>query len=359
MERAEDGAQGADPREVDVQGAASGSSEAGAQGAASGSSEAGARPGRVWTVQEAQRWTQEYLERHGDCHARLSAEYLLSDATGLSRIQVYAFFDRPLSSEERARLRETVARRATGEPLQYACGVAPFRHLEIPVAPGVLIPRPETEVLVDRALELLDEAHAAGGGAGEWHEAASCGDCGEAGELLVVEPCTGSGCIAAALVTERSGIRVIATDNSPEALAGARATVEALSLNGHVELVADDGCGAVLARLAAAGRVPALLISNPPYVPAGTLPALPAEVREHEPLAALDGGDDGLNVVRLLLAQIAAARAQGLSFPVLFELDERNVVQGAQLIRDTKLFPHIRTFPDLTGRVRFLEGRPS
>src|SRR5512137_724667 len=112
----------------------------------------------TWTLKAALDWTRAYLAEKGDSQPRLSAEWLLSAATGLSRVEIYAFHDRPLTPEERARLRESVRRRANGEPLQYISGEMAFRHLIVKVRPGVLIPRPETEVLVDAVLPPIDAA---------------------------------------------------------------------------------------------------------------------------------------------------------------------------------------------------------
>ncbi|HEY5541473.1 MAG TPA: peptide chain release factor N(5)-glutamine methyltransferase, partial [Coriobacteriia bacterium] len=133
---------------------------------------------QVWTVKAALDWTRAYLAEKGDEQPRLSAEWLLSAATGLSRVELYAYHDRPLTPEERASLREGVKRRAAGEPLQYVTGEVAFRHIVVKVRPGVLIPRPETEVLVDAGLPAVDAAIA------------------ERGEALVADVCTGSGCVA-------------------------------------------------------------------------------------------------------------------------------------------------------------------
>ena len=115
--------------------------------------------GDMWTIKAALDWTVGYLERKGDENPRLSAEWLLSEACDMSRIQLYVSFDRPLSLEERDILRGYVTRRGKGEPLQYITGYAAFRHIQVKVRPGVLIPRPETEVLVSEALSLLPAAH--------------------------------------------------------------------------------------------------------------------------------------------------------------------------------------------------------
>ena len=112
----------------------------------------------MWTIKAALEWTQGYLARKGDENPRLSAEWLLAEATGLRRVELYVNFERPLSMEERDILRGYVSRRGAGEPLQYITGEVAFRHIAVKVRPGVLIPRPETEVLVSEALSLLPPA---------------------------------------------------------------------------------------------------------------------------------------------------------------------------------------------------------
>ena len=108
-----------------------------------------------WTVKSALDWTTEYLEGKGDENPLLSSQWLLGEATGLSRVQLYMNYDRPLSEDERGVLRDYVRRRGSGEPLQYITGEVAFRHITVKVRPGVLIPRPETEVLVSEVLAAL------------------------------------------------------------------------------------------------------------------------------------------------------------------------------------------------------------
>ena len=134
---------------------------------------------QIWTVAAALDWTATFLAEKSDEHPRRSAEWLLSAATGLSRVELYAFHDRPLSPEERATLREAVKRRAAGEPLQYVTGEVAFRHIVLKVRPGVLIPRPETEVLVDSVLPAIDAAIA------------------ERGCAVIADVCTGDSIIVA------------------------------------------------------------------------------------------------------------------------------------------------------------------
>jgi release factor glutamine methyltransferase len=173
-----------------------------------------------------------------------------------------------------AAYRAAVERRRRREPLQHILGWEEFRGLRLRVTPDVLVPRPETEVLVEVALALP----LAGG------------------PCRVVDVGTGSGCVACAIARERPGARVLALDRCPRALAVARANVEALRLADRVRLLCADLLDPVVSRGVD------LVVANPPYLPAGALPSLPPEVRDWEPRLALDGGPDGLAVIRRLVA---------------------------------------------------------
>ena len=304
----------------------------------------------IWTIQAALDWTVGYLERKGDENPRLSAQWLLSEATGLSRIELYANFEQPLSMEERDVLRAYVTRRGKGEPLQYITGEVGFRHITVKVRPGVLIPRPETEVLVSEALALLPAApkrvaqHAwpeddlppvpwPEGEAGEQRPertadqgvaedestpaVASGEPAPEPPELLVADLCTGSGCIACSVAYEHPLARVVATDIVPEAVALARDNVAALELGDRVEVLSCDLGEGVDPTLMGAFD---LVVSNPPYVPTAVMDDIPREVAEFEPALALDGGADGLDVLRRLLPWCRRALKEGGGFA--FELHE-------------------------------------
>ncbi len=287
---------------------------------------------QVWTVRAALDWTREYLEGKGDEHPRRSAEWLLSAATGLSRIELYAFHDRPLAPEERAALRDSVKRRATGEPLQYVTGDVAFRHIVVRVRAGVLIPRPETEVLVDEVLGAVDEAIAA------------------RGEALVVDACTGSGCIALSIAHERPGARVWATDISPQACELAAENAERLALTARVQVLEGDLLGMLPEELR--GRVD-VVVSNPPYIPSADVSTLPQEVAGFEPHLALDGGPDGLDFYRRLLSDSRSwLRPGGL---LAVELDERRVGKAAE--EALEWYQGIREVRDLAGRDRIVVAR--
>lgn len=283
----------------------------------------------VWTALAALDWVRGYLERQGSERPRLEAEHLLSHATGLTRTEVYAHFDRPLSQPERDVLRDAVVRRAAGEPLQYIFGRAPFRYLEVEVGPGVLIPRPETELLVDAVLPAIDAAIAA------------------RGEALVVDVGTGSGAVAIAIATERPAARVVATDLSPDALEWARRNVEAHGVGDRVTLVSGDLLEPLPAELV--GRVD-VVVSNPPYIPTDDLAALPREVAEFEPREALDGGDDGLALFDRLAPAAVTVLAPGGTFAA--ELDEKRTSTAAQ--KCVEWYQGCAVVEDLVGRERIV-----
>lgn len=354
----------------------------------------------IWTVKAALDWTVGYLERKGDENPRLSAEWLLSEATGLRRIDLYVQFERPLSMPERGVLREYVRRRGTGEPLQYITGEVAFRHIAVKVARGVLIPRPETEVLVSELLALLpsaprpracdeelgsvaglaDDAESAdlrgeeaslvisseAGGiagrpavpdAGEPLPSEASGAEGslvvssDLGELLVADICTGTGCIACSIAQEHPLVRVIATDIEPRAVKLACENAEALGLGERVQVLEGDlgTCidGGLLGGFDA-------VVSNPPYVPTAVMADIPREVADFEPELALDGGEDGLDVFRRLLTWSFDALKPGGALAV--ELHETCLDQAADLAKGAG-FEQTRIVNDLTGRPRVLTAR--
>ena len=327
----------------------------------------------IWTIKAALDWTEGYLERKGDEHPRRSAEWLLSEACGKSRIELYMNLDEPLTMDERELLRGYVSRRGAGEPLQYITGEVGFRYLTIKVRPGVLIPRPETEVLVSEALSLLPpadrrvardstieawegdaimaaQALAAEEGA-DAAEAPAARAAAPAAPLLAADLCTGSGCVACSLASERPDLRVAATDLAPEAVALASENVAALGLEDRVSLLQCDLGEGLPADWV--GRLD-LVVSNPPYVPTAQLSEIPREVADYEPALALDGGEDGLDLFRRLLPWSAQALKPGGGLAV--ELHEERLDAAAGLARGAG-FVDVRVARDLAGRPRVLVAR--
>lgn len=278
---------------------------------------------QVWTIGDTLAWCREYLAHHDDENPKLSAEWLLAGATGLSRIELYMHFDRPLSMEERDILRETLKRRGAGEPLQYISGEAAFRHIVVKTARGVLIPRPETEVLVDVVLNRLADIDTP----------------------CVLEVGCGTGCIASSLARE-AGAQVVATDISPEAVACAQKNVEMLGLEDLVEVVECDCVDGVEGSFDC-------LVSNPPYIPTGELTELPHEVVGFEPALALDGGEDGLAFFdRLVVEALPLVKPDGV---FVCELHETCLAEAARRLREVGC-TDVTVTKDLVGRDRIVSG---
>ena len=238
--------------------------------------------GQVWTIGAILKWSEQYFGSHGAETPRLDAEVLLSHLLGQKRIFLYVHFDQPLTAEELARYREMVKRRAAGEPVAYICGEKEFMGLAFKVTPAVLVPQPDTETLVEAAIERLKGKENA----------------------RIADVCTGSGAIALALVHYMSESSVATTDISAEALAIAKENAEALGLSERVEFFVGD----LLAPIS--GKTFDAIVSNPPYIPSADIDGLPREVRA-EPKLALDGGADGLDFYRRLVGESAALLNDG------------------------------------------------
>lgn len=323
--------------------------------------------GEPWTIKRILDWTSGYLERKGDEHPRLSAEWLLANVTGLSRVELYVNYDKPLEADELAAMHTAIERRAVGEPLQYVTGEMPFRHIVLKCERGVLIPRPETEVLVDAALEGVDAALARRGekdekrpegekdekdAEGEKDEKRPDGEKDEpAGDpVRVLEVGTGTGCIALSIASERPGTHVTATDLSERAVELASRNREALGLEDAVDIVRTDLAEGVDPELMGSFSV---LVSNPPYIPTAVLrEEVPAEVADYEPELALDGGDDGLDVFRRLLDLAPRALVPGGMLAV--ELFEGSLEDAAALARARGGWSSVEVREDLTHRPRVL-----
>jgi release factor glutamine methyltransferase len=261
---------------------------------------------------------------------RVDAEWLLAGVLGVGRAEARLCLARPLAPASAARYAAAVHRRARREPLQRVLGWEEFRGLRLRLTDDVLVPRPETEVLAGWALELLPPP-----GAGRRRP-------------RVIDVGTGSGCLACAIAAERPDARVLATDRSPRAAAVARDNARALGLAGRVDVVAAD----LLAPLAA--RVD-LVVSNPPYLVAAAIDGLAPEVARWEPRAALDGGADGLDVIRALVAAAAARLIAGGAL-VLETGGGAQIGATAALMRDAG-FVDVRTRADLASVERFVAGR--
>jgi release factor glutamine methyltransferase len=243
---------------------------------ANGTGPSAEAPTEPWTVLKVIRTSASWLADRGVESPRLDAEHMLAHALGTTRLQLYLQYDRPLDPAERDALRPLLRRRGRREPLQYVLGRAAFRELDLQVDPRVLIPRPETEVLVQ---VVLDEV---GGGDG----------------LTALDIGTGSGCIALSLLAEGPFDRVVAIDASADALEVARANAAGAG-EGLLERV-DLRCGESFGPLETSERFD-VIVSNPPYVADGDASSLAPEIREWEPRVALFAGPGGFDVLDALI----------------------------------------------------------
>jgi release factor glutamine methyltransferase len=237
-----------------------------------------------------------------------------------------AHADDGVPAEIREAAKAAALRRAAGAPLAYATGRAAFRNLVLHVDQRALIPRPETEIVVEMALSVCSSG-------------------------VAVDVGTGSGAIALALATEASFERIIATDISEDALAVARCNVDAVRPPCPVQL----RCGSLLRPVR--GECVNLIVANPPYIAAPEMSELPPAVRDWEPPVALLSGVDGLSHTRDLVRQSAAVLAE--DGWLVLEVDSRRADRAAAIVRESGAFSGVRIFPDLTGRPRVLAARRS
>ena len=282
------------------------------------------------TASELLAWRRRLLVLGGDAAA---LDWLLDLGAGLRWSQLQALWCHP---EAEVRLQgslealDALWRRhiRTHEPLQYLVGCCPWRDLELPVAPGVLIPRQETELLVDLALSLWPAERPEG----RW------ADLG-----------TGSGCLAIALARSRPASSGFAVEASPEALIQADANLARWDLQGRVRLLAGDWWQPLAPWWGALD----LVVSNPPYIPSATVSALEPVVRDHEPRLALDGGPDGLAALRSIVAGSSRGLAPGGLLLLEHHHDQSEEV--AALLRAAGL-ERLAVHADLEGRARFASG---
>lgn len=304
------------------------------------------------TIIEAQRQIAKILREGGVENAMNEARFLLQDALGYDSVQlVTSYRDYACQScVEEAFAR--AARRAAGEPLQYIFGHTDFMGLQIRVAPGVLIPRPETEGLC----ELLAEEAQGRAAAGLTPPAQGS----KAWPARILDLCTGSGCIAAWAAYAFPESAVVAADLSEEALAIAAENCRAHERHpGQVTLRQGDLFGAL--QECSPDHMPGsedlfdVILSNPPYIPSSTVDTLEAEVKDHEPRLALDGGPEGMDVVSRIIAQAPDHLVSGGL--LLMEIDDTQETLAADACRASGAYASFEVLRDLAGKIRYLRAR--
>ena len=278
------------------------------------------------TLLDIFRLTSDYLAGHGSESPRLDAELLAAHALGLRRIDLYLQFDRVLTGAEVGEIRELVRRRGGGEPIAYVTGARDFYSRRFTVTPAVLIPRPETETLVQCALEVARER----------------------GVTSIADLGTGSGCVAVTLALELPGAHVVAVDASQDALAVARGNAETYGVADRVTFVRGSWADALTSPVQ-------LVVSNPPYVTSSELDGVARDIREHEPREALDGGADGLDAYRSLVSSLRSALAAEAS--VVLEVDPRRAAAVVALLCERFPAATTRVADDLARTARVVVAR--
>ena len=291
---------------------------------------------------EVLKWTTAHFEQAGIPTARLDAEVLLAHALGCDRVRLYVEHERPLDAEERARYRELVKRRAAGAPAAYLMGEKEFYGRPFEVDRRVLVPRPETEHLVDEALAALKDAPSP---AGDGEEDAEAGK-------AVLDLCTGSGCIAVTIAAERAGVIVTATDISEGACEVARENAARHHVSGRVRVLEGD----LFDPVREAGLGPfSLIVSNPPYVSGSEMAGLMRDVREHEPGMALLSGETGLEILEQIIAEAPEHALPGAR--LILEHGEGQEERLLSVVRADERYDDARDIRDHAGLDRVLVAR--
>ncbi len=279
-----------------------------------------------WTVRRVLDWTIEYLKEN-DCETpRLDAEILLAHARNCQRIQLYTQYDQPLSENERSLMRSLVKRRAAAEPVAYLVGHREFFSLDFEVAPEVFIPRPDTETLVSLTLDLLKPIS----------------------EPQVLELCAGTGCVPVAIAKNHPTVSITTVEKNPAPFAVAQRNIEKHAVTKRVNLLQGD-----LFTPVSAQKQFDIVVSNPPYIPKPEIETLEADVRSHEPHAALNGGEDGFDIIRVLIEQSPNFLKDGGW--LLFELSPEQAETACQLMRNHG-YSQVRSEDDLSAQPRVVLG---
>ncbi len=286
------------------------------------------------TVLEVIQRSAEFLAKRGVESPRLQIELLLAHILRMPRLKLYLSFDRILSDTELDALRELVKRRANREPLQHLVGSTSFCGLEMRVSRHVLIPRPETELLAEKAWKYLLAL-----------PLESCAT----GTPSALDFGTGSGCLAISLAVKCPAARVAALDISPDALALARQNAAANGVDNRI----DFHCGDGLEALPPGARFD-LIVANPPYIPSGEIEMLQPEVRDYDPRLALDGGPDGLAFFRRLAQGAGAFLPDGGTLMAEFGDGQSETVAERFLAAGWRVEG---VEPDYSGRPRILIAR--
>ena len=315
-----------------------------------------------WTVGRLLTWTTDFLRQHGADSPRIDAEVLLAHARGSSRIELYTVYNEEPTEEARTTFRNLVKQRAAGTPVAYLVGYREFYSLPFKVTPDVLIPRPETEMLVVALLDRINDEQAKSERPDAPPQGDEADDGSEAGALTsgrpkrshrawqIADVGTGSGILAICAAKHLAAAEVTAVDISPGALAVARENAERHGVADRIAFIESN----LFAEVPPEAQFD-FILSNPPYVRTAEMAKLPPEVGQHEPHTALEAGPEGTDVIVPLLGQsLARLRPGGWLFCELSPMIAENVRNLAQQQAGWEL---VNIHPDTAGLLRMLAAR--
>jgi release factor glutamine methyltransferase len=284
-------------------------------------------PEEPWTILKLLHWTTDYFTRNKVTEPRASAEVLLAHLLSRDRLFLYLNYDRPMEAEELAAFRTLVKRRLRGEPNQYITGMQEFWSLPFRVSPHVLIPRPETEVLLETVLEFL---------ASSPHE------------NRVLDLGTGSGAIAVALARELAVTSIVATDSSMPALKVAQENAMLNQVDGKIDFL----CADLFSAFSPGAVKFTVVATNPPYVSKAEISKLSPEIRDYEPRYALDGGPDGLAAIRPIIEEAPSVLSQ--QGVLVMEIGADQAESVSTLAKDNQHYETYKIIKDYSGLDRVL-----
>lgn len=286
----------------------------------------------TWTILKLLKWTTAYFKSHHIEQPRVAAEILLAQTLGLGRVDLYVQYDRPLESHELEVFKRFIQRRIQREPVAYIVGKKEFWSMDLKVTPDVLIPRPETETLVEAALTIIPP------------------ELGSA-PLKILDLGTGSGAIVLAMASERPVHRFYAVDRSEKALAVALDNARMLDLNKAITFLQGNWFDSVRELV----HYFDVIVSNPPYISSHEYKALPPEIAQYEPREALDGGSDGLDAIRLIIKETARYIVPGGR--LVFEIGYDQWAAVEKLIEGSGAYSEWAVIKDYSGHDRVVRTR--
>ena len=308
-----------------------------------------------WTIGRLLNWTTDFLKEKGAESPRLDAEVLLAHVRGCKRIELYTAFEQPASEELRAKFRELIKERAAGKPVAYLVGHREFFSLPFKVTPDVLIPRPETELLVVRAIDIAKPQPRVNDPPERNETDAEPTPAPKPAPaplkpITIADVGTGSGIVAVTLAKHLPNAKVTMIDVSPAALKVAQGNAERTKVSDRIEAIESDLFAAV-----PADRKFDLIVSNPPYITSDEMQQLAVDVRRYEPTLALDGGPEGTTVIERLIPQ-AAERLRPGGW-LLMEISPTIVGRVEQLLEADPRLHREPTQKDIAGLARVVQAR--